>query len=449
MSGDKRALLKQRLESGELRLHPLTFPQRELWENSPVPPGDMANHICCLIEVRGNVTLEDGKGAFQLVLDRQEALRVSFLPGKDGPVQMIRRDGVLNFRFRELREEEKSPEAVEEIARQLSSEPFDLLQGPIYRVDLLRREVDDHIFVFTIHHAIGDGWTLGLFVQELCLAYIQRVRGIKDPLPAVPQTYSAWGAAERAIWTPAEMAPRIAFWKSHLAGHQRLWSALEGPVTAAGLHTRLVSHFPAELAKAARELARKSGATLFSTLLLAFQVAFSRWAKTDDVLVGTPVANRSRQASNETMGYYAGVVPIRGRVDAERTFVASLRETQETTVNCFGNAMPFAELAKALGDQGAPGHNPIYEVRFALQNHPIPDVALPGLSAKLRMRSTGTARFHLACEVTEEGEQLEVVWIFRPQLFPQAEVENLGRLFQSVLTGACRNPEARVATLTE
>jgi len=437
------------MESGELRLQPLTFPQRELWENSPVPPGDMANHICCLIEVRGNVTLEDGKGAFQLVLDRQEALRVSFLPGKDGPVQMIRRDGVLNFRFRELREEEKSPEAVEEIAGQLCSEPFDMLQGPIYRVDLLRREVDDHIFVFTIHHAIGDGWTLGLFVQELCLAYIQRVRGIKEPLPAVPQTYSAWGAAERAVWTPTEMAPRIAFWKSHLAGHQRLWSALEGPLTTTGTHTRLVSYFPAELAKAARELARKSGATLFSTLLLAFQVAFSRWAKTDDVLVGTPVANRSRQSCKETMGYYAGVVPIRGRVDAERTFAASLRETHETTVNCFGNAMPFAELAQALGDKGAPGHNPIYEVRFALQNHPIPDVALPGLSAKLRMRSTGTARYHLACEVTEEGEQLEVVWLFRPQLFPQAEVENLGRLFQSVLTGACRAPEARVATLTE
>ena len=449
MSGDKRALLKQRLESGELRLQPLTFPQRELWENSPVPPGDMANHICCLIEVRGNITPEDGAGAFHAVLDRQEALRVSFLPGKDGPVQMIRRDGVMNFHFRELREEEKSPEAVEEIARQICSEPFDMLQGPIYRVDLLRRAADDHVFVFTIHHAIGDGWTLGLFVQELCLAYIQRVRGLKDPMPPVPQSYSAWGAAERAVWTPAEMGPRIAFWKTHLAGYQRLWSALEGPVTASGPHVRLVSHFPAELAKAVRELARKSSATLFSTLLVGFQAAFSRWAKTNDVLVGTPVANRSKQASNETMGYYAGIVPIRGRVDKERTFAASLRAMHETTVNCFANAMPFAELAQALGDKGAPGHNPVFEVRFALQNHPIPDVALPGLSAKLRMRSTGTARYHLACEVTEEGEQLEVVWLFRPQLFPQAEVENLGRLFQSVLTGACRSPEARVATLTE
>ena len=87
-------------------------------------------------------------------------------------------------------------------------------------------------------------------------------------------------------------------------------------------------------------------------------------------------------------------------------------------------------------------------MRFALQNHPIPDVTLPGLSAKLRMRSTGTARYHLACEITEEEERLEVVWLFRPKLFPQAKVENLGQLFETVLAGACRSPEIRTAALT-
>ena len=107
--------------------------------------------------------------------------------------------------------------------------------------------------------------------------------------------------------------------------------------------------------------------------------------------------------------------------------------------------MPFAELVQALGDQAAPGHNPAFEVRFALQNHPIPDVALPGLSAKLRMGSTGTARFHLACEITEEGGRLEVVWLFRPNLFPQEEIDNLGRRFEAVLAGAGRLAESRVA----
>lgn len=447
MSGDKRALLKQRLESGHLRLHPLTFPQRELWETSPVPVADMANHICCLIEARGRITPEDGAGALQQVVQRQEALRISFLPGKDGPMQLIRDDGTAKMRFRELTPEQCHPDAVEEIAREIFSEPFDLVQGPLYRVELLRRAPDDHVMVFAIHHAIGDGWTLGVFVQELCLAYIQRVRGVREELPPVPQTYSAWGATERAFWKPAELEARAAFWKSHLVGHQRLWSSLEGPDTASGPHQRLVSQFPAELASAARDLARRSGATLFSTLLSAFQVAFSRWAGTDDILVGAPVANRTKQAAKETIGYFSGVVPLRGRVDPERSFSASLRAMHQTTIDCFANAMPFVELARALGDSGAPGHNPIFDVRFALQNHPIPDVALPGLSAKLRMRSTGTARYHLACEVTEDGSQLEVVWLFRPQLFLQGDVERLGRSFQQVLAAACRLPEDRIADL--
>jgi non-ribosomal peptide synthetase component F len=210
----------------------------------------------------------------------------------------------------------------------------------------------------------------------------------------------------------------------------------------------MISHFPADLANGARELARRSGTTLFSTLLAAFQVALSRWTGAEDILVGTPVANRTKQAMNETMGYFAGIVPLRSRVEPENSFSAGLRTQHQTTVDCFANAMPFAELARALGDAGAPGHNPIFEVRFALQNHPIPDVALPGISAKLRMRSTGTARFHLACEITEESERLEVVWLFRSKLFPEAEVENLGRIFQNLLAGACRSPEASIATLT-
>ena len=447
MSGDKRALLKQRLESGEIRLQPLSFPQRELWETSPVPVTDMANHICCLIEVRGKVTPIHVTAAIQLVVQRQEALRVSFVPGKERPLQMIRREGTPNVRFRKLSPEQNTPEAIEAIASEVFSEPFDLLQGPLYRVKMLSKAEDDHLLVFAIHHAIADGWTLGVFVQELCIAYIQEVRGIKEELPPVALSYTDWGANERALWQPAELEPRTNFWKQQLAGYQRIWGTLEGPDTASGAHQRIVTHFPKSVAVAVKELARQSSTTLFSTLLTAFQVALSRWAGVNDILVGTPVANRTRQAMNETMGYFAGIVPIRGRVEPARPFSESLRTMHQTTVDCFANAMPFAELAKALNDPGTPGHNPIFEVRFALQNHPVPDVDLPGMSAKLRMRSTGTARYHLACEITEEEEQLEVVWLFRPKLFGQTKIEALKDLFQNVLIAACRYPETKIADL--
>ncbi len=311
MSGDKRDLLKQWLANGKTRLQPLTFPQRELWETSPVSVTDIANHICCLIQLRGVITQQACEAALQRVVERQEVLRLSFLPGKDRAVQMIRQTSEANFRFRELSSAQGREEAVEELAKEIFSEPFDLVRGPLYRVEVLRLSADHHVLVFAIHHAIADGWTLGVFVQDLCIAYVQGLMGLEEGLPPLPLTYSAWGAAERAYWQPAELERRAAFWKSNLAGSHRLWKSLEGPETASGAVHRLVSHIPADLADAARELARVTGATLFSTLLAAFQVTLSRWTGEEDILVGTPVANRTKQAVRETMGYCAGIVPLR------------------------------------------------------------------------------------------------------------------------------------------
>ena len=447
MSGDKRALLKEWLASGKAHLQPLTFPQRELWETSPVAVTDNANHICCLIQMRGVITPDACEAAIQRVVERQEVMRLSFLPGKDRPIQMIRHASDANFRFRELSPTQSHEQAVEDLAREIFSEPFDFVQGPLYRVEVLRRAADDHVLVLAIHHAIADGWTLGVFIQDLCVAYVQGLMGLREGLPPVPLTYAAWGAAERAFWQPAELKRRAAFWKSNLAGSRRLWNSQEGPESASGVPDRWVSHFPVDLADAARELARVNGTTLFNTLLAAFQIALSRWTGEQDILVGTPVANRSKQAVRETMGYCAGIVPLRGQVDVDRPFSASLKTVHQTTVDCFANAMPFAELVSALEELPRPGQNPIFEVRFALQNHPVPDVTVHGLSARLEMRSTGTARFQLGCEITVVDDGFQVVWLFRPKLFPLAEIKNLAYLFQAVLAGTCRSPESRIAAL--
>src|SRR6202035_2223509 len=109
--------------------------------------------------------------------------------------------------------------------------------------------------------------------------------------------------------------------------------------------------------------------------------------------------------------------------------------------------MPFAELVRALGDPVSPGRNPIFEVRFALQNHPAPDAAVPGVSLQLRMRSTGTARFDLGCEINEDGDELEVAWLFRRNLFPLDDIQDLGHIYQAVLAGVCRSPENRANAL--
>jgi non-ribosomal peptide synthetase component F len=259
----------------------------------------------------------------------------------------------------------------------------------------------------------------------------------------VPLSYTVWGAAERVFWHPALLEQRTEFWKSNLAATRRMWSA---PITP-GTPRRWLSKIPAAQVSEIRELARRNGVTLFSTLLAAFKIAFSKWTGADDVLVGSPVANRSKQTVRETMGYYASIVPLRGQVDRTRLVADHLRAVHQMTMDSFANAMPFVEMARALGEHPTPGRNPLFEVRFALQNHPMPEVAAPNLSARLTMRSTGTPRFQLACEITEDRAGSEVAWLFRENLFSQRDIEDLDGIFQRVLAGICHSPEGRISEL--
>ena len=447
MSEDNRARLKRWLESGEIRLQPLTFPQRELWEASPVPVADVSNNICASIRVRGLLTQQGAEATLQKVVDRQEVFRLSFLPGKGQPMQMIRNTSKPSLGFRELTASQRHPEAIGELAKEFFSKPFDLVQGPLYRVEVFSRAVDDHVMMLAIHHAISDGWTLGVFFQDLFAAYMQGARGVQGGLPPVPLTYTEWGAAERAFWQPAELERRATFWKSHLAGAHRLWSPPAAPEAAPVQRERCVTRVPPDLGRAVRELARRNGATLFSTLLAAFQITLSKWTGADDIIVGTPVANRGKQAVRETMGCFSGIVPLRGRIDRTQTFASTLRTVHQATVDSFANAMPFAELMRELGDSPSPGHNPVFEVRFALQNHPVPDITVPGLSLHFTLLTTGTARFDLGCEINEEGDGLEVAWLFRRNLFSPGEIQNLGPMYIAVLAGVCRSHEILTAAL--
>jgi non-ribosomal peptide synthetase component F len=234
---------------------------------------------------------------------------------------------------------------------------------------------------------------------------------------------------------------RIEFWKTKLAGSRRRWNA---PITP-GPPKRWLSAIPAALTNETRELARQTSVTFFSVLFGAFQLALSEWSGSDDLVVGTPVANRTRQTARETMGYYAGIVPLRGQIDRSRIAADHLRAVHQLTIDSFANAIPFVELARALNEQSEPGYNPLFEIRFALQNHPMPEVSLPNLSARLSMRSTGTARFQLACEITEVDASLEVAWLFRENLFSRRDIESLDGIFQRVLAGVCRSPERRIS----
>ncbi|MFK5923403.1 MAG: condensation domain-containing protein [Verrucomicrobiota bacterium] len=450
--------LKEMLASGKARLQPLTFSQREIWETSPVKPSDPANHICSFFEVKGPATVEQIKAAVGKVVERQEAMRTSFLPGKERPLQIIRAvGGEPAVRFRELSEEEAEPGAIEAVMAEGFIEPFDFLNGPLYRMDILQRGPEDLVLAFTVHHSVGDGWTLGAFVEDLCTAYILglresgmdlgKIKGIRDSLTPLAMTHSEWGAVERAQWKPEEIAKHTDFWKARLAGSKLLWGDAGKQGDKSERLQRWVAEMSEEQADKVRDLARQLGVTVFNVLLAAFQLTLFKRTGVDDIVLGTPVANRTKTAVRETMGYFSGVVPLRGKIDPEQTFADRAKVVHEQTMDAFEHAIPFAELAAAVGEPKSADQHCVFDTRFAYQNHPMPEVSLPGISTRVRVISTGTARFDLACELTEDNGGFEVVWLHRESVVSLDEVKELNQLFHEVLTSVCEQPKISPAAM--
>ena len=254
------------------------------------------------------------------------------------------------------------------------SEPFDLVQGPLYRVNVLRRDADDHLLALTIHHAIADGWSLGAFVQDLCAAHLLRQAGNRG-LP-LQLSYSAWGAAERDFWKSGQIDQHIPFWRSELAEAQRL---LTTPLTCTQWPCRCTDWFPTcRLISGGRHGtwlgAMESRSSLPCWRFSGLRCHAGRMRRISWSELRLPIEASSRSARRWA------IVPawshFEVQIEHDRPFSDSLRALHQRSVDCFAHAIPFAELTRALGDRPHPGHTPIFDVRFALQNHPVPDVAV-------------------------------------------------------------------------
>ncbi len=434
MTDDGRERLREWLQSGRARLQPLSLTQQELWYAAPYPASDPSNHIGGLLFVRGPLRWRLLEQALGQVAARQEVLKLSVLQGRTEPVQLIREEMQPVLRADAGSDFNGEATTVEEASEAIFAEPFDLTHGPLYRVHVVERDRDDFVIVLTVHHAIADGWTIGVFMEDLWKAYFNVLLGHGTRLPPVQQAYNRWAAEDRSFWTADEIGPRSEFWKTKLTGARRL---LDAPPQPSGRRRRLRTHLAPDRVERLRRTARKSGATLFSTLLAAFRLTLAEWRGAQDILVGTPVANRSRSATKQTMGSFAGLVPLRGDVPQSLAFADHVAAAQDDTAEAFARALPFVKLVETLGEDIVPGRNPVFDVRFALQNHPMPDFAYPGLSIRMHLLSTGTARFDLGCEVTEDGDQMEVVWLYRGDLFNDSEMESLDRLWCELLDAAC------------
>ncbi|HEU4455647.1 MAG TPA: condensation domain-containing protein, partial [Longimicrobium sp.] len=388
---------------------PLSFAQEALWFLDRLHPGSAAYNVALELKLEGELDEGALRRAVSLLVRRQDALRTVFPAPGGRPAQVV-----LPFAEPALPLDDLSGLAAEErdaeARRRAGAEaraPFDLAAGPLVRFRLLRVDPREHRLVVVMHHAVSDGGSAGVIVRELGEAYRAYRAGAEPELAPLAFTFAEHAAREREALTDEALRPLLEHWRARLADAPplELHPALPRPArpgTEGALHRFEV---PAAVAGPLRALARREGVTPFVALLAGFAVLLARHSGEDDVVVGTPVANRGAPGAAAVVGYFVNPLPLRADLSGDPTFRALLARLRRTTLDALGAAaLPFERLVEALHPSRDAGRNPVFQVMFSLQGTLLERVELPGLVLTPDLLDTGAAKLELTLQMGERAE---------------------------------------------
>jgi amino acid adenylation domain-containing protein len=445
---------------------PLSFAQQRLWFLDQLEPGNPAYNLAAAVLLTGPLDRPAFAASLEEVVARHEALRTTFGLADDAdgePVQRIAPPAPLplpGIDLAGLPEEAREAEALRLAAEEVMR-PFDLARGPLLRAALLRLDAARHVALLTLHHMVGDGWSIDLLVRELVALYpalAEAPAGLPSPLPPLPVQYADFVLWQRASLRGAELATQLAFWRGALAGAPAvldLPSDRPRPARASGRGGVAASALSAERAEALRAVGRQAGATPFMTFLAAFYALLHRLTGEADLVVGTPVANRRRPELEGLIGFFANTLALRAQIPGlpagEPTFAGLLAVVREAALSAYAHQdLPFERLVEELAPERSLARTPLFQVMFLLHGTAVEEGELAGLTlAPFGSLATAerAAKFDLTLELIEGGPDLAALLEFRRDLFdPVTAVRLLGHF--TVLAGAlAAAPEARLAEL--
>ncbi|HEX8276906.1 MAG TPA: amino acid adenylation domain-containing protein [Longimicrobiaceae bacterium] len=432
---------------------PLSFAQERLWLLDQMQPGDGVYTIPVALRLSGALDVDALRGALAEIVRRHEALRTVFERDGDGAVQVVRSAAGFELAAEDLSgvADGARPAALEARVREEARRPFDLAAGPLFRALLLRAAADEHVLVLANHHAVADGWSMDVLSRELGALYAAFARGEASPLAPLPVQYADYAAWQRG-WLRGEVLERqLDAWKSRLAGAPGLLELpTNRPRPAVQSHRGAAHDFrvPGETAGALQALSRREGATQFMTLLAAWQLLLARYGGQDDVVVGTPVAGRTRAELEGMVGMFVNTLALRGDLSGDPGFRGLLARVRETVLDAhLHQDLPFERLVEALETGRSLGHAPVFQVMFSLQAAPPAAPALPGLDARVEEIPTGTAKFDLTLQITDSGGDLAASLEYATDLFDAATVERMAEHFRVLLAGIAADPDRRLSAL--
>ncbi|HVH13182.1 MAG TPA: amino acid adenylation domain-containing protein, partial [Longimicrobium sp.] len=429
----------------------LSFAQERLWFLDRLEPESAFYNIPAAFRLGGPLDVGALERAVGEVVRRHQALRTVFHEVEGVPAQVIAPFAGFSLPVEDLsaldgpaREAEVRRRADQDAAR-----PFDLSRGPLLRVTLLRLAAEEHVLLLCMHHVASDGWSRGVLFRELSALYAAFAEGGESPLPDLPVQYADYAAWQRRVLRGEALDARLAWWTERLAGAPALLELPTDhprPAMQTYVGAQEAVRLPGELLQGLRALGRGEGATHFMVLLGAFQVLLSRYGGGDDVVVGSPVAGRTRPELEGLIGFFVNTLVLRTDLSGDPAFGEVLRRAREAVLGAYEHQdVPFERLVEALQPERSLSHSPLFQVMFSLVEDRGETLRL-GTVERLPT-GTGATAFDLSLTMVEEADGLRGVVEYRPELFEAATVRRMMEHLAALLAGVAADPGQRVSRL--
>ncbi|MCK6562463.1 amino acid adenylation domain-containing protein [candidate division KSB1 bacterium] len=453
----KRALLAQLLKqkgATPSQNYPLSFAQQRLWYLDQLEPGSAAYHLPLAVRLNGPLNVAALEEACVQIIKRHESLRTTFELVEGEPVQRISPPALFKLEMESLltvAPAERDAE-VRRRVREQALLPFHLATGPLLRLKLYRLAEDEHVVFVCMHHIISDGWSRGVFVNEMAALYRAFAGGNPVSLPELPIQYVDFAQWQRN-WLQGEVLEKqLAYWKKQLAGLTTLQLPTDRPRPPVQTYrgARQSFHLTPALTQALQELSQREAVTLFMTLLAAFQTLLHRHAQQTDIAVGTPIANRTRAETEGLIGFFANTLVMRTDFSGDPTFRALLQRVRETALGAYAHQdLPFERLVEELQPERDLSRSPLFQVMFILQNTPKrPAEEQPDLAVTVLESDGGTAMFDLTLSLTEaEHGGLTGYLEYNTDLFEHLTIARWLARLQTLLAGVAADPNQPVSQL--
>jgi len=405
------------------------------------------------IRLTGRLNIDILEQTINAIIQRHESLRTTFPMVEGKPIQKIApflKIKLLVVNLKDIPQEQIDKRIIEELQK-----PFDLTQAPLLRSTLFDLGYENYILVNVFHHIIIDGWSKGILFKELSEFYQAFLSNSTVDLPELTIQYADFAVWQRQ-WLQGEILEnQLNYWKKQLTAAPLLLELPTDKPRPANPNFRghsISFQINSELTEKLKLLSQKSGATLFMTLLAALNTLLFRYSGQDDILIGTPTANRNRQEIEPLIGFFVNTLVLRNSLEGNPAFSGLLQQARNVVLEAYANQdVPFEQVVDALEIERSLSYNPLFQVMFALQNAPLNALELPHLKAQYLAVKHQRIKFDLSLILeeieTEQGSYLEGFWEYDSDLFTVERITRMVGHFQTLLKGIVANPQQTVREL--